>query len=493
MIKGKSNYVYCIVNAFSGDIKETFSPPPPSNWGIPMNKHFVYPRFPKFNHEQLAPARQPRVLTRAPEQRRLANSAAQVTALEKTVERLQDQSTTKSLEIMLQEAKSWFAKFSALLTRIQAHIRAKRIRRLYQRQRRSVIRIQRCMRRLRLRLLEARYGVHQQAMLRIYQSVVRGYLQRQRYRVLVGRLIMLQSFARMVISRLKLRKQLRAVIKLQAWARSQLAVKRYRHIRHRVMAFQALFRGTSCRSRLLKQRVDYISFLRGVIFELWKIDHTSLVERSKFWLFLRDKTSTLDLFIHIDELRHLIESLNIFRDIPTGIAIVDMARDISNRIRLTGPKFKESLRVSQVNRELVTRQRNDIYNCLKKSTDEPTKNAYYQDIGLTSTKKRKREMSTMLWSDLTTADISATITLRLLDGDTSEDGKETWLHARHSVRVRSALFHTVKACLLSIQRQKYRADRQINHLESSLKSVGRYKEGRSSSKATSQSYMTPRR
>ena len=114
------------------------------------------------------------------------------------------------------------------------------VRRMYRRQLASVICIQRYIRRLRLKLLKARYGVHQQVMIRICQSVVRGYLQRQRYRVMVGRVLLLQSFARMANARVAFRKQLVTVLRLQAWLRGRRALKNYQQIRRGIIVFEAI-------------------------------------------------------------------------------------------------------------------------------------------------------------------------------------------------------------------------------------------------------------
>lgn len=182
----------------------------------------------------------------------------------------------------------------------QKTLRMRRCRVRYQCLRRAIVRVQRRARaRAACRADREKYHARRLHILTI-QSLIRRQLA---YRELAARRAsagVLQRWARMALVRRRFLAKRRALVGLQSFVRGRRARRSFLFIRDLVVNAQAVMRGWLQRRMAARERRQRLAELRRHIFHLWKLAHTPLVYRSRFWMMV-DGTGFLHLAIHEDE------------------------------------------------------------------------------------------------------------------------------------------------------------------------------------------------
>jgi hypothetical protein len=293
--------------------QETFNPPPPSNWGLPdTGEGYTYSCFPRLRPELFGNIRKPRRLFKFPEQQRTGSKSANAAKmLQRSLSNLEKSAgsplaspvgTPRGASKLAQLQKKGQLVPGVLrgIVRCQARWRMRVRRRALADMRAGQVAVARYWRAYYTGRVAREHYAERRGQVLVAQKVVRGWLARR----VAGRrrraAAKLQPWARMVVARRRYTRGMEALCKLQAHIRGRRARQSYLTIRELVVAAQATARGFMERRHALRERKRRLAELRRHIFALWKLAHTPLVYRAKFWA-LFDGSGFLHIAIHEDE------------------------------------------------------------------------------------------------------------------------------------------------------------------------------------------------
>ena len=299
-------------------------------------------------------------------------------------------------------------------------------------------------------------------------------------------MVSFQSIVRRVLAVAFAKRKKKATGVIQTWVRLYQQQKRYQTLKHGMITLQALYRSrtvslayhllqasisrTQSRYRAFRVRLSMERILKGrmelyrrQIFTLWKREHTSLVFRTKFWMYLK-RDSFLMHNLAEDELRRLWTSLQLIQDPDLDLieeevdemdvcSLISSKIGISNKVYKTCVDFEETIEVDMdddfsnvssmasvsmssksysiaspfsddTSRRgglsgvpfLLTSERTQIYERLSRSSslgnDDLMKLYDTFKIGMKD-KKRKKALAEALWRQLDQADSSAALMFQL--------------------------------------------------------------------------------
>jgi hypothetical protein len=461
----------------SDAVTEIFNPPPPSNWGLPdTGVAYTYSAFPKLRPDMFGNIRKPRRLFRFPEQQRTGSKSSHAHVLQRSLSQLEKSNpaasppmTPRSSKLgSIQKRSSQLQGVIEGVCRFQATWRMYRCRMAYLRQRWATTVITRQWRAYASGRRDRGWYVERRHQVITIQKTLRRCLARQeaaRRRAAVRKL---QCWAHTALTQRAYRRQLRALRRIQAFARGRRARTAFLTIRELVINVQAVLRGWLRRRLAARERNDRLGNLRRQIFGLWKLAHTPLMYRSKFWMVF-DGTGFLHLAIHEDEVLKLYKDLGfyahnrhasfvtMFEEVDSILRDSEEARgkaadDQGRRLSLRGrsPRMSLSLQRSpvvapnvpttaggraaalsvkrnfdfnisiqfaaiadakhlSVAAERLEQERHQLYLAMKSQSSEGTRDSFFHMFNLQNSKKRKRQLCSIIWQELDKAQASAQV------------------------------------------------------------------------------------
>ncbi|CAM9758208.1 unnamed protein product [Chrysoparadoxa australica] len=309
---------------------QTFSPPPPSNWGLPDDgTTYSYDGFPGLCKERYGNVRWARRLFKTPDQHRNIGSANHQEMLSRK-KLMRPRGGKHRLERRPQKEKSmYFAPAALELDKVLGGVAcaqalwrgcAQRSRSAAESRAAEVIarwwELRQCTHKERLAYLATIRQATQ------VQRIWRGWRGKREAQLRLSMLLLLQRWLRMVIVRAKYQRKKGAALVLQSVARMDACRTRFLIIRQYIVLGQAAVRGWTERRMAAKQRIERLAALRAQIFELWGRTHAPLTYRSRFWVLFQG-SGFFDVAIHEEE------ALRLWRE----LSLVEHDKDYLTRMR----------------------------------------------------------------------------------------------------------------------------------------------------------------
>jgi hypothetical protein len=372
---------------------------------------------------------------------------------------------------LLAESKARFFRTVKSVNRIKAIIRMRPLRSHYKRMRKAAKLIQVVYRKIVFRRLCEQYNVKQQFFLAriqrcmrrklfwlhiikfrraaLIQKHVRAFVYQARYKRALHNIILLQSLYRMRLAREQYRLEHNSIIKIQTAYRTfeyRLAFWKFKRAMTRI---QSMFRAKVKRRLMNAQRATILPKLRKQIFELWKIEHTSLEYRARFWSFI-NKSTIIHLWLHKEELMRLWLVLNfkdsVFKNIKGSsfIKLVNAVEAYRASGQLAGDALMAPPRTADI--FLEDQERLKLYTIMKTKSVVALNDSYFDMFNIRNQKNRKKSIVSLVWNDYTKADVSAKITLSVLDIE--HDTK--WLINKENELVRGAMVNIIQSCFIAL-------------------------------------------
>jgi hypothetical protein len=473
----------------SNDVSETYNPPLPSNWGLPDNgMAYFYATFPRLDRNAFGSVRQVRKLLRAPQQNRLLNSSS-VQAMQRSLLSLAagDQAgggSGSSLASTFRQAQRRYEMVVHAVIRLQALRRMLVCRRQY-RKLRVAARTLQAWWRLAAQARHTRVLYYEMIRrVRCIQRAYRIYSCRKKLRVRMRAVLAVQTLARRFVRQRQYLRMRAAAIIIQSRVKCWLSQRAFQAIKELVTRAQACIRGWLHRRSAYRDRVQRVGRMRAQMFTLWRLAHTSLVYRSRFWV-LFDGNGFLHLAVHEDELRRLWRDLGLFEHCGRGasflaqfnaiqeaidsgalgmnldqrvsIIINDLESEVgsvapsipdgdfeTSRLTIDGAAARTRLPIAA---EREKAERKKLYLQLKRQTGDGVKSSFFRMFDLGTDKRRKRQLVQLVWNDIDKAYESAQVVLGTFGVETSMD----WVQMKREQRIRADVLSTVQACLVSLQ------------------------------------------
>lgn len=452
------------LNDTSNEINETFVVPPPSTLGLPDDGTvYQYHRFPRLKDTLFGQIRQPRELFKTPEQLRHTRH-----------------SDFHQQVYTLSRASTSWQHTRLLVTRLQAQYRMYRARKNYLTSIQAIKSIQEWTIANQRRNSVQKHFQLQRSEAIVLQRVWRGRQDQKKYQRLCLGLLIVQRYVRKYVTRRKYQRFRKAVTVLQACLRRKRDENRYRQIRCRIIFLQALFKGWRTRSRCFHERNSRVNELRNEIFQLWNECSTSLVYRSKFWL-IYNQTDYLNLGVHLEELKrlqisaehHQIKGTKTLR--ATGVTKTsDVKSRKAKKARST--LLKHATQSVDIATARLYEERLMLYRNLKTEVPEAMRKSFFRSLDLgEKSKKKKRTLVQLVWTDRRHADMSAQIVLALQ----STQPTLYPVDFTRQDRIRRNLADTVRASFLGVpihpsstverlQERKRKLERELEQLQKDI-------------------------
>jgi len=431
----------------SEEIKETYSPPPPSLWGIPSGKEYVYSKFPSLADGEYGTLRPLQILIAGPEMSRRVEgkidasyaifakisksnggrggassnnktSLGGATALAGAVsEASSDQQKRDLLNMLLARSSERLASLTRGVIVLQSVFRKSIIRKRFIKKRQAAICVQ---------------GGFRAYCARKVASANRRLRQMESY---ISHVECVKSFLRFAMARQKYLRTRRVILWMQCHYRRLVVQRWFKLVIRRFTLFAARVRGFMARKKQAQRRVALFLDLRSTLLYLWRIEATSLFYRSLFW-HLVDSPSYLHLALHCDEMRRLFKSLGLYTNGPItrGIAcpilvalrevkasplmkcIVEHKGDSSHAVFASQGLLARPVLVRLATaRAREAAEREELYKTMKADLDDKLKEAQFTAFGIElKAKHRKQTLVGLLWNNPTSthlSDVSATAVL----------------------------------------------------------------------------------
>lgn len=373
--------------------------------------------------------------------------------------------------VLLKEAKARFALCKKSVNKIKAIFRMKPVRLSYKRQRKAAMLLQVVFRKFRFRRLCEQYNVKQQFHLAkiqrcmrralfwlhikkyrratTIQKSVRRIVYTARYKRSLKRIICVQSLIRRFIARKKYKIQRESIIFIQKIARKYLIRRSFKRFKRAMTALQSIFRSARKRAMVNAHRASILPKLRKHMFELWKMEHTPLEYRARFWHNV-NCPSIIHLWLHKEEIMRLWDVLNFKekafkKEKKTAfIHLFNIADTYRVSGQMAGDMLSSPPRTADIFNE--EQERLHFYKTMKDSKADALKDTYFDLLGLRNQKKRKQSLVSLIWNDFAKADASCKVTLRILDIESDK----LWLKNKENSLVRSAMVEITRASLYAL-------------------------------------------
>lgn len=453
---GKKKYDCSFLDDRSDEIQETFIAPPPSNIGLPDDGTiYKYKSFPRLKKNLFGNVRKPRELYTSREQQRNVSRVSFHHGIIKT-----------AIRSFIGSGASWEATRHLIIS-LQTQYRMYSARKMYRKQRRAAVSIQRWV----IAWMKGKEDRHHFLALRsgaiMIQNNYRTHYAILKYRRQHEALLKLQFMARGYIVRARFRRVTRGVRCLQALWRGSFDKCGYVNLKHQTIRAQSRVRGFLSRRRTTTWKVGMLEEGRRKVYDLWDRCDTPLLYRSKFWLtFNRADFFTIGVFLEeetrfnsyfsegksfpdvVDRCRYSDvnpqESLK--QNEPRGSALATF-----KRIGFTPRAKNHHKTVKEITSRRMKEERSKVYSGLV-YTRAPVREEYYKKFGIElASKKKKKRLAAMVWTSYETADISAEVVISTSTGSDQPNPLPTQIDHQKQLRLRDDLTFTVNAALKSIR------------------------------------------
>lgn len=382
-----------LLYTYSDDVVETYTCPTPSNWGLPAGKTYSYSKFPStLSSDLMGPLRPAKMLVSAPESARANAVAAKTSFMIKS--RLCGMRTAAATETSgsmslddtvayadveyFMAAKVHYDYVNTLLTKCQAWYRMKSNRNAY--------------------LLRKKQIADALAMKKMKK--------------------ILKKFFRMAVCKVYLCVSLRRIRRLQSLYRSRRVRRMFLKKMRGIVVVQSVIRKWKVFRTQSLERTHTIAKLREQILLLWQIENTSLLYRSRFWVFF-SKGTFMNIAIHREELLRLYTELGLLTSLEYRTFSMEKFATISQKLSsksLTEGSLSGDGRTNMREcKRLLEEEREVIYTKLKGQTDGSDRTKFFEAFQLSSQKKRKQTLSRRLWLDTEKITISLTVVFAVMN------------------------------------------------------------------------------
>lgn len=402
-------------------IVSTYIPNLPSKVGIKPGEKFHYLHFPTMHggtgrEKGLVPVIKP--LQRTTEHRRLVNASAQAAVLNQSGRRRRNSRVSSGAQQedvnMLYDAKQRYIKISKAMTTVKSLYRMQPYRRRFKLMRSSCIKIQKVFRWMLLLRLSRTYNQQQQIKLRRIQNIVRGFMMRLKFIKMKRSAIIIQAAIRRHSCTVAYKSMKRRVVALQSIRRGWLARCWYNRTVYWAEWIQKMARGFLARKAVCSMRARIIETLRQVIFLLFKLNNTSLRERSIFWLSCQGNRF-MSLAIHREQVFVLWRALKLHA--AEAERLEGSMASMDQKVGLVLQYLQGRVRASDFHESTaLTDERTQLYTILKSGGAQ--NETLFNIFGINNEKKRKRHLtSSLLWSNYETSGVSAKAVLEIVNVD----------------------------------------------------------------------------
>ncbi|KAE9028424.1 hypothetical protein PR003_g12418 [Phytophthora rubi] len=411
---GKKKFDCSFLDDRSDEIQETFIAPPPSNIGLPDDGTvYKYKAFPRLKKTLFGNVRKPRELYSSREQQRNVSRVSF------------HQGIFKAAKSFIGSGASWEATRHLIIS-LQTQFRMYSARKKYWRQRSAAISIQRWV-----------------------LARMKGKDVRQYFLALRNGAIMIQKVCR------------------THYAVASFYKRSYKNLKYQVVRAQSRIRGFLSRKHTTRWKTCMFEECRQKVFNLWSRCDTPLLYRSKFWLTF-NRTDFFTIGVYREEesrLNAYFAETRSFSDVMGRCKLSDVYSQDTTKPgekrgsaftaikRIVSPKARSSHKtIKEITAKRIKNERGNVYAGLKLRTQPSARLEYYKKFGIElDSKRKKRRLAALVWTNFETADISAEVVVSTSTSSDQLHPLPAQIDHQKQLRLRDDLAFTVNAALKSIR------------------------------------------